>query len=108
MTKKNLYNGQPGTSSAAVYTAGENQRTTIFSAVACNPTGTARTLDVWFVDDGDSAVDANKVYDALSVPANDSVGLQFLINMTTDKAGTIHMAASAATAVTVHLSGDVA
>ena len=106
MSKKHLYIGQPGAASAAVYTS-TNQTTSIFSATVCNPTAGAITLEVWHVPSGDTAADDTKIYDALSVPANDEVGLDLLINVTLDNGDAIHMAASSATSLTVSMSGDV-
>lgn len=106
MSKRKLYTGQPGTSSAAAYTS-TNVYTSIYAATVTNPTAGAVTLDVWLVPDGASATDANKIYDGLSVGANSQAGLQFLINQTLDKGAAIHLAASAGTSLTVHISGDV-
>ena len=106
MAKRKLYVGQPGTSSAAVYTS-DNAYTSIFAATVTDVTVGAETLDVWLVPNGGSATDANKIYDAISIGAGDTVGLQFLINQTIEPGGSIHMAASAATSLTVHLSGDI-
>lgn len=105
MSKRNLYLGQPGATSAAVYTSG-NTYTSIFAATVCNPTGGAVTLDVWLVATGGSVADASKLYDAVSIGAGETKGLQALINLTMDKDSEIHMQASAATSLTVSLSGD--
>lgn len=105
MSRHKLYNGQPGVSSAAVYTS-TNLKTTLTAATVTNPTGGAVTLDAWLVASGGSANDASKIYDALSVGAGDQVGLPLLVAQTLDEGEAIHMLASSATSLTVHISGD--
>jgi len=106
MAKRKLYVGQPGTSSAAVYTA-TNVYASVFAATITNVSAGAETFDVWLVPNGGSATDGNKVYDGVSVASGETLGLQFLINQTLEPGGSIHMAASAGSALTVHISGDV-
>lgn len=106
MARDQLYRGQPGTSSAAAYTS-TNQRTTITAASVCNPTASAAELSVWRVPNGGSAVDANKIYDALSVPANSQVGLPLLVAKTMAKDEELHLMSSTASALTVDVDGDV-
>lgn len=105
MSRHNLYRGQPGASSAAAYTS-TNIKTTLTAATVTNPTAGAVTLDVWLVPSGGSANDASKVYNGLSVAAGDHVGLPLLVAQTLDEGEAVHMSASSATSLTVHLSGD--
>lgn len=98
-----LYQGQPGNTSAAVFTA--TSETMIYAASVCNPTGGAVTLDVWLVPSGGSAVDATMVYKANSVAAGSQQSLAYLINQALAAGDAIHMAASAATSLTVTMSG---
>lgn len=105
MSKRLLYIGQAPTTAAAAYTS-TSVKTSIFSATVCNPTGTADALSVWVVPSGASQVDANKIYDGISIPANDQAGLELLVNVTLNDGDAIYTeAATSATALTVQLSG---
>lgn len=105
MSRRQLYHGQPGTSSAAVYTS-NNQYTTITGATVQNTTAGAVTLDAWIVPSAGSAADATLVFEGLSVAANSVVGLDKLVAHTIPKDGELHLAASAGTSLTVCVSGD--
>jgi hypothetical protein len=105
MSRRQLYHGQPGASSAAVYTS-DNQCTTITGATVQNTTGGAVTLDAWIVPTGGSAVDATLIFEGLSIAANAVAGLDKLVAHTIPKDGELHLAASAATSLTVYVSGD--
>lgn len=105
MARRQLYHGQPSNTSAAVYTA-TNVYTTITAATVFNGSGGAVTLDVWVVATGGSVADSNKIYKGLSVADGETKGLQFLVAHTMDKNDELHMQASAATSLTVLVSGD--
>jgi len=106
MARALLYQGQPGASSAAVFTA--SGTTTITSAVVCNPTAGAVTLEIWYVQSGDTAADDTLIYDVtLSVAAGATVGLDKLIQLSFATGSALHMKASGATSLTVTICGEV-
>lgn len=106
MSVKMLYQGQPGASSAEVYSEGA-ARTTITAFTVTNPTGSAATLDVWLVPGGDALGDKNKLVNALSVPANSQTGVDVCVVQTLEKDAEIHLAASSAAALTVRICGEI-
>lgn len=106
MAKRPLYLGFAPDAAGAVYSGDDGFYTSIFSATVTNPTGSSATLDVWVVNDGDSRGDSNKVYHFLAVGAGETKGLQALINLTMEKNAAIHAQASAASALSVQISGD--
>jgi len=106
MAKQQLYLGQPTDTAVAVYTS-SNATTSVFSATVCNSTVTADDLDVYLVPDGGAASAANQIYDALSVAANTTMGLQALINVTIPKGASLQMKAATSATLTVQISGDV-
>lgn len=103
-SRKVLYHGQPGTSSAEAYSS-TNTVTTITAASVQNTTGGAVTLSVWITDDGVAVADASLVIEALSIPANSVVGLNELTQHVLGSGQELHVAASAGTALTLRISG---
>jgi hypothetical protein len=78
-TPQQLYQGQPGTSAATLYTAPANDTnvpspaatTTITSLVLANTTGTAATVTLYLVPNGGTAGASNIIVPAVSIAAND-------------------------------------
>ncbi len=104
MSKSLFYQGQPGTSSA-VAVAGSKSVRTIDQAAVVNPTGSADTLSVWLVQDGDTAADDTKIYHDLAVSAGGTVTLAALINQALPADAEIHLAAATGATLTVTISG---
>lgn len=105
MTKVLMYQGQPGTSSAAAVTASSAVRT-VDQAVVVNPTASAAWLSVWLVVDGDSAADDTILYHEIAIAADgEPVTLGALINQAIPANATIHLQAETASALTVTISG---
>lgn len=104
-TKVNLYIGQPGTSSAAAFTAGSAERIAIDQASVCNPTGGAVTLTVYLVPSGDTAAADTTIYSAKSIASAATETLPALVNQGLDPGDSIHLKASSASSLTVCISG---
>ncbi len=64
-TFKRLYQGQPSASAATLYTTPATTQTLIKSIMVVNPTGVARTIELWAV----GTADANALLPAISVDA---------------------------------------
>lgn len=106
MARKRLYFGQPaaaGTSSTIVATSNTFQ---VHAATVCNPTGASKTLSVYVMDSAGTASDANQVYDAISVGANDQAGLGLLINHVLLAGEVVHLVSETDDTLTVCISGD--
>lgn len=107
MAYRPLYHGQPSDTAAAVYTS-TNVYTTITAFTVVNTTASAVTLTAWIVPSAGSRTDANLLLNAMSVPADeDGLGIDVPVVHTLDKDAELHLEASAATALTVCISGDV-
>jgi hypothetical protein len=103
MSKINLFSGQAPSAVAAAYTATID--TTIDAASVCNTTAGGVTLSVWLAPDGAASGNANKIYDALTIPANSQTQLSLLINQAIPRLGKLYLLASAATSLTVTIAG---
>jgi hypothetical protein len=78
---------------------------TIDAATVANVTGAAATLTLWHVPSGGSRSDANKMVHALAVPAGGNVVLDTVLNQAIAANASVHAEASAATALTLLISG---
>jgi hypothetical protein len=105
MARKQIYQGQPGSSSAVAYTAVGTA--TLTGVVACNPTGTDRWLSVWITGASGTASDANMLVHEQVITALTTVGLQSLIGQTLENEQELHLQAEAADALTVTASAEV-
>lgn len=95
------------TTAAQVYSSA-NQLTQITAATATNKTGSAETVSVYVLDAGGSTADDNAlIVESLSIPANSVVGIPELIGQALAKNEEIHASASANTAITLFISGNV-
>ena len=106
MAYRVLYHGQPSDSSAAVYSS-DNTFTTITAFTVVNTTASPVTLTAWITDDGVAVADASLIFEALSIPANDQIGIDVAVVHTMGRGQELHLQASAATSLTVRISGDV-
>lgn len=104
MSKVLIYQGQPGNSATTVVAASQSTRT-IDAAWVCNPTAGAVTLSVHLVQQGDAVADDVILYDALSIASGATVALPALVNQCIPRAASVSMTASAATSLTVTISG---
>jgi hypothetical protein len=89
------------TSAATMYTAPSGAVAVINAAIVRNNTGTARTVEVHIVDNGDSAGDVSRKVGDLNAPANDTVTLPEIVGLPVNRSGTIQILASAASALVV-------
>lgn len=103
MSKISIFQGAAPATAASIATASQN--TAIHAATACNTSGASATLDVWLSHDGAGQGNANKIYDALTIDAGASVSLSLLINHAMPTNAKIFAQASAASAVTLTISG---
>lgn len=98
-----LYNGQPGTSDAALYTASGSPK--VFpNLIAVNTTGAAVTLSLSVVRSLSGATEV--ICSALSIPAHGAVSLLYdtdldLNEVVLDPGDALHGSASAGTSITV-------
>lgn len=104
INRKNIYQGQPGTSVATAYTVPASTDVKVTSLVLCNTTTTAATVTVSVVPSGGTAGVTNQIVSALSVSANSTIVIETSIYMTTGD----FIAALQGTsgAVTVTISGE--
>lgn len=98
-----LYNGQPGTSDAALYTASGSPKT-FASLVAVNTTGGAVTLTLSVHRAGSGEVE--EICTALSLPTHSAVSLEYdpaeeLGEIVLEPGDSLHGLASAGTSITV-------
>jgi hypothetical protein len=110
-TPQRLYQGQPGTTEATLYTAPANTTnnpspgaTAILKAMlVCNTTAAAATLTLYVVPSGGTAGAANEIFDALSIAAGQtqSIDLEQYLEAGDFLAGL----QGTASALTVTLSG---
>lgn len=92
-----------GATSAAL----ANEWITTSAATVNNTTAAAVTLDAYIVPSGGTAGAANQIISAMSIPAAGSAPtiLSALLGQTIPKGGTLQLKASAATALSVFVSG---
>lgn len=102
-TPVRLAQTQPGTSYATAYTVPASTSTIIKELVACNPTGGSVALDVSFVASGGTAGVTNNVIANAVIAAYSTVIFSFSQVLATG--GFISMKASAASSLTVTVSG---
>ena len=106
MTKKLLYQGQPGASSALAFTT--SAMTTIDAATVFNNSASASiVLEVWLFTSGGTAVEATKV-DHITVGTETRANITGLINQAVPSGGAVHLKAGTATELTVTISGRTA
>lgn len=107
MAVKKLCRVELTTTAAQVY-ASTNQLTQITAATATNKSGSAVEVTVYVLDASGSTADDNAlIVESLSIPANSVVGIPELIGQALDKNEDIHASASANTAITLFISGNV-
>lgn len=97
---KKLYQGQPGTSAATLYTVPAATSTIVKHIRVANPTATDRTIKLWH----DGTADAQVILPAVTVQAGGWAEFDGVILM--EAADTLSGQASAATALTVTIYGD--
>lgn len=101
---KILYQGQPSTSDALLYEP-SNVTAYIDGATICNPTGGAVTVTISVVKGGGAMADANKQYAAFSIGAGATETLGGLLNIRMESGDELRALASAATSLTLTISG---
>lgn len=104
ITRVRLYQGQPGTAAATVYTVPASTDAKITSIVLANTTGTTATVTLSVVPSGQSAGAANRVLAALAVAPNDTVTVDSPVHMTTGDF--LSVLQGTANAVTVTVNGE--
>jgi hypothetical protein len=88
-------------SSAAIYTStGDNVVTSVYF---CNYSGAAKTIDVWAIASGGTAIDGTLIYDTVSIKANDTYVMD-LERLALANGDALHASASAVTSVTATVS----
>jgi hypothetical protein len=102
VNRAKLYQGQPGTTDAALYTAPASTDVKVTSIVICNTTNTAATLTLNVRTGAVGA--ANRILSAFSVAANDTVTLETPVMLTA--ADVISGLQGTASALTVTISGE--
>ncbi len=93
--------------SVIYYTAGAGQTATISQATVTNTTGGAVTITLYLVPSAGSAGDSTTILDAKSIAANTAVILSELIGHNVPAGCTIRALASAATSLTLAISGII-
>lgn len=106
MPVRSLYHGQISNSSAEIY-ASDSAYTTLTAITASNVTALTATFDLWIVDSGGSVANASLLAKNVSVPGEGSVGVDVALVQTMGKDQELHAQASAASAITLRVSGDI-
>lgn len=104
MAASRVYTAQPGTSSAAVYTA-TNVAAQIAAFTVHNPTGGAVSIEAWIVPSGGSATDANKILSA-SILTGATTGFNEMVGQALNNGDALHLAAGSGASLTVHVTVD--
>lgn len=106
VTAKSIVSSQfaPG-SAAALYTAPVNTRTIIDKFIACNTDGSTQTLTVNIVPSGGSVATSNINIDAFSILTTVTKDFTELQNVILNSGDFISVTASAASKITVNVSG---
>ena len=102
INRAKLYQGQPGTTDAALYTVPVSTDVKVTSIVICNTTGTAATLTLNVRTGAVGA--ANRILSAFTVAPNDTVTLETPVMLTA--ADVISGLQGTASALTVTISGE--
>lgn len=109
VTAKALIDTQFASSTSATeYTAPASPNSTraiIDKFTVTNVTGSAETVSVWLIPDGQTENNAYKVVDEESVAANSSEELTVLKNHVLDAGGFIKVVASAGSSLVIRCSG---
>lgn len=98
---------QVGATNTLLYTVADKKRVRNIALLLVNPTGTNRTIEIWFVPSGGSAGDTNKIADGDTVTAHAQLSIAVAQSQVLKSGDTIVAKASAATAITCHISGTI-
>jgi|TARA_R100000306_G_C4265994_1_gene87690 hypothetical protein len=99
-------NAQLPAAAAAQYTADASLVAALIKrATFTNTDSSARTFSIWIVPSGGSRANSNLIIDDRSVAVDETVDSTELINHVLEGGDSIHAVASAATAITVKISG---
>lgn len=99
-----LYQGQPGTSSATVYTVPASTNVKLESMILCNTTSTAATITMSVVPSGGTAGVTNRIMSGQPVAANSMVPFDIHAYMVTGDF--IAALQGTSSAITVTISGE--
>lgn len=87
-----------------IYTVPASTTTVVKTIWICNTTTSDVTLELWNVPNGDSAADANKLMDGVTIPASDFI--QVITYLPLETAGdTIQATGSTNNALTINIYG---
>lgn len=106
MSKRVFFHGGVSDSAGEVI-AGAAQTRAIDAATVTNYSGSAATLTIWQVPSAGSRADTNLMIDALSIADGATVTLAPLVNHAIAQNASIHAQASAASSLTLIMSGRV-
>ena len=106
MSKRLFFHGAVS-DTAGVVIAGASQTRAIDAATVTNHSGSAVTLTIWQVPNAGSRENANLMLAALSIADGSTVTLAPLVNQAIAQNASIHAQASAATALSLMVSGRV-
>jgi hypothetical protein len=90
---------------AVQYTTPSNSRVIVRHAVLTNTTAGAITATAYIVESGGSVTDARKILDAYNIPAHTAYTSPEFAGVTMNTGDTIQCFASAATSISVNISG---
>lgn len=99
-----LYQGQPTTSEATLYTVAALTNVKLQSIIVCNTTATAATLSLSVVTAAGTAGVTNRILAAFSVAANDTVTIDVPVEM--GAADFLSGLQGTASALTLTISGE--
>lgn len=107
MSIKKLARAEITATAATYYTVPASQFAQITAATLTNKTGSPVTATIYIVDSAGSTADDNAlIVEAVSVPANDVIGLPELVGQVLEPGETIQALAGSVDAITLFVSGD--
>lgn len=104
INRARLYQGQPGTTVATVYTVPASTDVKLTSIVLCNTTGTQATVTISVVPNAGTAGAGNRICAGLAVDPNSTVTIDSPVHMTVGDF--IAALQGTASAITVTISGE--
>lgn len=104
-TPIDLYNGQPGATAEELYECPTVTKVFVTAACACNDTTTADYVTLYRVPSGDSAGDANIIYNQETVANMESKALPNLVGQVLEPGDKLYGLIGTANRVTLHISG---
>lgn len=102
--RRQLYQGQPGTGAATIYTVPASTDLKLTEVVLCNTTGSTATVTMSAVPSGGTAGATNRVFSGLALAANETVVIDLATYLTAG--GFLSILQGTSGAITATISGE--